>query len=141
MKKIFILLLFTSFVMNAQENKHEKIKALKTAYISEKLELTSAEAEKFWPVYNLYDEKLHLNRKQCKKIYGKLKEETFNMTEAEANALIVAYETQKTEELEIRKEMLESLRNVISPNKILRLFKVEEDFKKELLRRYKQGKD
>ncbi len=139
MKKLFILLLFTGF-MNAQENKHEKIKALKTAYITEKLELTSAEAEKFWPVYNLYDEKLHLNRKQCKKIYGKLKEGTLNLTETEANLLIEEYETQKTEELEIRKQMLESLRNVISPNKILRLFKAEEDFKKELLKRYRQGK-
>lgn len=140
MKKILILLLFTGFVLNAQENKHEKIKALKTAYLTEKLELTSSEAEKFWPVYNLYDEKLHANRKECKKIFGKLNEETLDMTEGDANTLIEKYETQKTVELETRKQMLENLRDVISPNKIIKLLKAEEDFKKELLKRYKDGK-
>lgn len=32
----------------------ERIKALKVAYITKELNLTSAEAEKFWPVYNDY---------------------------------------------------------------------------------------
>lgn len=40
-----------------QERK-DKIKSLKIAFISQKLALTSEEAEKFWPVYNKYDDKI-----------------------------------------------------------------------------------
>ena len=34
------------------------MKALKTAHITDQLDLTSAEAEKFWPIYNEFDAKL-----------------------------------------------------------------------------------
>ncbi len=61
MKK-YLLLIFTlcSFLMvNAQKKggagDDEKIQALKIAFITQKLELTSVEAQKFWPVYNQYD--------------------------------------------------------------------------------------
>ena len=41
------------------ENK-EKLKAHKIAYITERLQLTPAEAEKFWPVYNELEAKCRL---------------------------------------------------------------------------------
>jgi Skp family chaperone for outer membrane proteins len=56
MKKfILFLAVFAgiSYICAAQPPK-ERIKALKTAYITQELNLTSAEAEKFWPVYNEY---------------------------------------------------------------------------------------
>lgn len=57
MKKLILLLaMFVSFsfISVAQPPKGDRIKALKTAYITQELNLTSAEAEKFWPVYNEY---------------------------------------------------------------------------------------
>ena len=62
MKKIFITLLIIMFGLSnlvAQGERREKLKAYKTAFITEKLELTPAEAEKFWPVYNNYENKVH----------------------------------------------------------------------------------
>ena len=49
----FIVVFITSSVFSQKrgENK-EKIKALKIAYLTEKLDLSSNEAEKFWPIYN-----------------------------------------------------------------------------------------
>ena len=51
---ILLLLLVSSFQISlAQQGQHrERIKALKTAHITNELNLTSDEAEKFWPVYN-----------------------------------------------------------------------------------------
>lgn len=64
MKK-YLLLIFTlcSFLMvNAQKRggggDGDKIQALKIAFITQKLDLTTAEAQKFWPVYNLYDDEV-----------------------------------------------------------------------------------
>lgn len=58
MKK-YLLLFFTlcSFLLvNAQKRGGgEKIQALKIAFITQKLTLTTDEAQKFWPIYNQYD--------------------------------------------------------------------------------------
>lgn len=65
MKKfILTLILFTgtfSLVkaqdtrLDTKEGRYEKIQSLKIAFITQKLELTADEAQKFWPVYNLYE--------------------------------------------------------------------------------------
>lgn len=54
---LFILLLTgsTSFAQQPGEGNREKIQALKIAFISQKLDLTVEEAQKFWPVYNTYE--------------------------------------------------------------------------------------
>ena len=61
MKKYLLILIITlgSFsLVKAQEDdpvKSERIQALKTAFITQKLKLTPAEAQKFWPVYGQYE--------------------------------------------------------------------------------------
>lgn len=128
--------------LQAQEGKHEKIKALKTAYITEKLELTSSEAEKFWPIYNAYGEKFHnLRIQEHREVYQKLGENLNKLSDAEANTLIDKNFSIETHKLELRKEMTEVLRKVISPKKIILLKKTETDFKRELLERYKYGRE
>ena len=52
---IFLLVTSLSFSQGFKE-KREKVKALKVAYITEQLELTTDEAQKFWPIYNAFDE-------------------------------------------------------------------------------------
>ena len=64
MKK-YILILFVilgSFsgikAQDVNESKAERIQALKIAFITQKLQLTADEAQKFWPVYNQYDNEI-----------------------------------------------------------------------------------
>lgn len=61
MKKI-ILIIFLSlpFMMHAQTRAgdKEKLETIQIAYLSRELSLTPAEAEKFWPVYNKYQEEM-----------------------------------------------------------------------------------
>jgi len=61
MKKSLIivaLILFAISSVFAQKMNRQKIKLLKTAFISEAIYLKPNEAEKFWPIYNLYMEQL-----------------------------------------------------------------------------------
>lgn len=135
-KLLFILFLLTVGVYG--QGKHERIKALKTTYITEKLSLTSAEAEKFWPVYNNYDEKFYeIRKKERNDIYKKLKNDLVSLSEAEANTLIDQSLSLEKESLELRTEMIAELRKAISPKKIIILKKAEDDFKRELLDRYR----
>ena len=51
---LIITLLLTMNVVAQSPEKRERIKALKVAFITEKLELTESEAQKFWPIYNTF---------------------------------------------------------------------------------------
>ena len=62
MKNLILILILSagSFSMASAQNdnreqKTEKVQALKIAFITQKLELTSEEAQRFWPVYNRYE--------------------------------------------------------------------------------------
>ena len=59
-KLIFIFcLVCVSMTVSAQPQERkemkEKIKTMKIAFITEKLDLSTSEAEKFWPIYNAFD--------------------------------------------------------------------------------------
>ncbi len=141
MKKLIFIFFLATATLFAQDGKHERIKALKTAYITEKLALTSLEAEKFWPIYNRYEDRFHdLHRKEKGEIFKKLNEGLENLNDAQANNLIDRSLSLESEELELRKQMTNELRKIISPKKIIILKKAEYDFKRELLDRYRQSK-
>lgn len=141
-KLLFILVLCISFTGFAQKDRHEKIKALKAAHITEALNLSTVEAEKFWPIYNTYEENMHeLRRKERSEIYNKLKDGGLDtMSDQEANKLIDQALELKQQDVSYRIEMLNGLRKAISPKKVIRLKKAEDDFKKQLLQRYKGRK-
>src|ERR1035441_8570820 len=60
------LMLFCPFAMFAQDktDRKDKIETMHIAYLTQKLDLTPAEAEKFWPVYNQYKADMEQLRKQ-----------------------------------------------------------------------------
>lgn len=75
MKEKFLLisfLLLLNFFCMAQPNRNSsKTEAIRIAYITRQLNLTSPEAQKFWPVYNTYLEEL----RQVKKSHDELDDE------------------------------------------------------------------
>ncbi|WP_214113028.1 sensor of ECF-type sigma factor [Aequorivita echinoideorum] len=140
MKNILLLYLFLSSTFLIAQNKHEKIQAFKAAFITERMGFTPAEAEKFWPIYNVYEEKFHDLRKKNKDILLKLKKGTDALTDAEANDLIDKDLNLNSERATLEMKRVAALRKVLNPKKIIVLKKVEEDFKKELLEHFKRGK-
>lgn len=66
----------------------EKIKALKVAFLTSRLNLSTAEAQVFWPVYNTYqDAKMEVHRAQLK--LAKTLATKFDvLTEAEMNKML-----------------------------------------------------
>lgn len=132
-------MLLISFSFYAQGPKKEKVKALKVAYLTNNLSLTTAEAEKFWPIYNAYDEKqFELRHEKMKMIKEKLDSESVDdLTDKQASAMIIQIEGVEDELYQNRKKFMASLKTVLSPVKILKLKKAEDDFNKTLLRQYK----
>jgi len=132
-------MLLISFSFYAQGPKKEKVKALKVAYLTNNLSLTATEAEKFWPIYNAYDEKqFELRHEKMKMIKDRLDSESVdNLSDKQALAMISQIEDVEDDLYQNRKKFMASLKTVLSPVKILKLKKAEDDFNKTLLRQYK----
>jgi Skp family chaperone for outer membrane proteins len=65
----FLTITFFSIAQPRLKEKKEQIKALKIAYITEELQLTSEEASKFWPLFNAYEDKQEsCVKKNCDRI-------------------------------------------------------------------------
>lgn len=137
----FVLLLGAYTKIEAQAGgggKREKIEALRIAFITQQLDLTTQEAQVFWPVYNEYLDKLETLRKNFKQQYNKTTDFNFK-TDKEAEAYINAEINMKQKEAEYFKEYYEKIKKVLPLKKVAQLRRAEEDFKKELLHQL-QGK-
>ncbi|MBT8263574.1 MAG: hypothetical protein KJO05_12175 [Bacteroidia bacterium] len=139
MKNLIILLLLVSTAVQAQRGNNERIKALRTAHITQALDLSSAEAEKFWPIYNKHTAQMETLRKQERReIMMVVNGDVSSVSDADANELIDKILSFKVSQIEHQKALVEELRGVIPPQKILRLNKAEEDFRKILMEQLKQ---
>jgi hypothetical protein len=115
MKKfLLILLLIVGSLSGVNAQNEEKIQSLKIAFITQKLQLTPDEAQKFWPIYNQYDQEI--------------KELQLN----DKNGPVIENEEKL---LNIRKKYVASFEKVIGPQKVNRLFNAERDFREILIRR------
>ncbi len=136
---VVLFLLFSTTLMYGQRRPDkEKIKSLKVAYITERLNLTSIEAQAFWPIYNAHEEKMESFREQERnQIYSKLRDME-SLSDKESEVLfkdLVALENQKHE---ANQQFLKDIRKVISAKKTFLLLKTENGFKRRLLKQYRQ---
>ena len=146
--KIFpILIAFVSMNVIAQDGpiirkKKEQIKALKVAFITNELALTSEEATKFWPLFNAFEEKQQEIKKQKLKGYLKrVDNDSFdNLSEKDATTMLAQMESTEDELYQLKKKFMASLKGVISDIKILKLKKAEENFNRKLLQQYRDRK-
>lgn len=136
------LLLFVSFAGFTQDepSKKEQIKALKTAFITTELELTSAEAEKFWPIYNAFEEKqFELRHEKIRSYQNRLEKDLSTISEKEAAQMLAKIEATEDELHQLRKKFNSDIKDVLSAKKIIKLRKAEENFHRKLLKQYRGG--
>ena len=137
-----ILLFLVSFSFYAQsdkDEKREKIKAYKVSFLTTELELTSSEAQKFWPIYSAYDDKqFELRHEKMKTYFLRLDDSNVNsMSEKEAATLLSQIESADKELFVLREKFMSNLKKILSAKKILQLKKSEDDFNRKLLKQYR----
>jgi hypothetical protein len=121
MKKYLLILtlLLGSFSRGfAQENqpgddltKQEKIKALYVAYVTQQLQLTPEEAQKFWPVHTQFEADLKAVNKDLPEL------------------------TKEQARLDIKKKYQDNFVKILGANRCERFFKMNDEFKRKLRER------
>jgi hypothetical protein len=80
----FSIVFFVAFHAFADRFDHfdfDKFKAKKIAYITDAINLTPAEAEKFWPVYNEFEQKRFSLMEEHHALENKLREKIDEMSD------------------------------------------------------------
>ncbi len=89
------------------------IKALYVAYVTQQLQLTPEEAQKFWPVHTQFENDLRSVRKE--------------LPELEKQQAV----------LDIKKRYQDNFNRILGPNRCERFFRMDGEFKRKLIDRIK----
>lgn len=146
--KLLFLLVFSliSLGTHSQEKSpnKEKIKELKIAFLTEQLNLTIEEAEKFWPIYNKHDAILRKIRiDENSKIRRKIKDagSLDNISDEDSEKLVKEKLEIDNRLLKENKSFIKELSTFLPFNKILKFHIAERKFGRKLLARYKRGRN
>lgn len=147
--KTTVIFMFLSFAMLLTSNpaaaqnergelspeQRERIEAMRVAFITREIQLTSKQAETFWPVYREMKAELDKVRGDGEPI-GK---DPMEMDDAEAAKYLDQWFERRQQELHVRESYRDKFENVITPKQILALYQAENQFRRQMLRQVRQG--
>jgi hypothetical protein len=115
----------------------DKFMAKKVAFITEKLQLTPAEAQVFWPIYNQSDKENWEAQMKRREIEMKVQMEPGNLSDkAIIDLTKQMVETYKAEALVTEKYNKKFL-EILPPKKVLKLYQAEHQFRMSMLHEYR----
>ena len=140
MNKIIVLLaiVLAGFLQTNAQDGNAKIEQMKIAFITKRLNLSTEEAQKFWPVYNQYEAEKKQIRQSTIGTVKELKEDG-DFTNTEAEQAIAKYIEFKAKDLDLMKKYVIEFRKIIPATKVAKLVTAEEHFKKMLAKQAQQG--
>jgi Spy/CpxP family protein refolding chaperone len=124
--------LFTSYPVFSQEGgaAREKIETAKIGFITNRLNLTSEQAPKFWPVYNEYNAK----KQEIRRALRPFKTASATATDEQLLADMKEMIHLRQKEVDLEKDYMNRFLKVINPRQLAQLYHTEQDFRKELLK-------
>jgi hypothetical protein len=126
-----LICLVIALPLSAQEKsqRSQQIESVKVAFITQKLSLNTTEAEKFWPVYNNYQQELRVVYKQRREARAKQKANPNDKTNNELD-----FESRL---LNIRKKYKDEFSKVLPSEKVLSFFDAEREFREQMIKELK----
>ncbi|MBU2938899.1 sensor of ECF-type sigma factor [Lacinutrix sp. C3R15] len=132
----FFALFLTITTFSQDKLDKDKIKTLKVAYITENLELSTNEAQKFWPIYNTFEEEQDRLRNTAHALRKSPNIEA--LTEAEAKDLLEKMKNNNIKRIQLYNSYLQELQTVLTAKKIIKLKETEDNFRKKMFEEYKK---
>ena len=103
----------------------DAVKADKKAVVTRNMDLTEAEAKKFWPLYDAYQKDLEkVTTRQNKAILDYVNQSS-NMTDANAKRIVKELIDADAEEQKLREKQLKKLYAAVPPRKAIRYLQIE----------------
>ena len=120
----------------------EQIQSAKVAFFTTQLELSTEEAEKFWPVYNKYWEARNKEHKAGKAIFKRIREAASgNMSDVEMKSLLLEWQNHEKRQNDIEALYLDEFYKILPVKKVLKIYVAEEDFRIKMIKMWKKPHD
>ncbi len=123
----------------SHEARWEKMKAEKVAFLTTQLALSPAEAEKFWPIYNEMEKQRWDAQKARRELENKVSEAEESLSENEVIKLTRDFAGSMAKEGALLSGYNEKLLKVLPAKKVLKLYKAENEFRMNMIRKYRDG--
>ncbi|TLX74960.1 hypothetical protein E9993_11245 [Labilibacter sediminis] len=139
-----ILIILSLFCFNLSFGQHynkqqklERIKAQKIAFISSHLSLTPEEAQIFWPVYNEFFSKKEALTQEKRVVTRDLQSNWETLSKEKKTQLVDDMVSFRLKEAELAQEYHNKFKDVLPIEKVIKLYNAENQFKTYLLRQIK----
>ena len=157
MKRIFILLLiFSATVVYSQSTRESgavtnmqqrndralRLQREKVAFFTLEIDLSPREAEIFWPIYNEFWREKETAYQETQQIYRKILdhlEGKRRVSENELKQLLERYIEGSSREYAIQKKYIVQFEAILPINKVVRIYKAEEDFRMKMIEDLRRG--
>lgn len=147
MKRILFILTIFSFLLsqsaawaqddNDNNDRWERYRAEKVAFLTNKLDLTPQEAEKFWPVYNEMEKERGEVQRERRRLEREVQEATENLSDKEIIKLTRDFAGNMEKECHLGTKYNEEFLTILPPQKVLRLYKAENEFRMYMFRKFR----
>jgi len=130
---LLIMLMFPVIRLTAQNPNLERLNAYKIGFFSKRLNLTSQEAEKFWPVYNEYQKQKNLIQQEKFSLIRNFNQNENSLSDnqlTETGDKLIAYIVQESS---LAVTFHKKLKEVLPPAKVIRFYQAENQYKAQLL--------
>ena len=129
---VFALALSSTVMAQANQNRKDRIEkkmeSRKIAYITQGLDLSPAEAQQFWPIYNEYQSKIKESRKN-----NRVKVPEEDLSDDDANEFLDNLLEREQNELNLKRDYFDRMKTVVSAKKVAKLYILEKKFREEVL--------
>ncbi len=123
----------------SREGRWDKLKSMKIAYITQELNLTPAEAEKFWPLYNEFEAKRDEIASNLLQSPQRGPTDFDRFSDEEVSEMISLKFKEERAMVDLREEYNEKYKKVLPIKKIARYYESEKKFRSHLLHQIRDG--
>jgi len=130
---IFVVLMIPVTRSSAQNSNLEKLNDYKIGFFTKRLNLTSAEAEKFWPVYNDYQSQKNAIQLEKLKINRNFNQNVSSLSDTQLEEMGDKFVDYLVQESNLAVSFHKKLKEILPPAKVLRYYQAENQYKVQLL--------
>lgn len=121
-------------LVSAQNPNRERLDAYKIAFFTKRMNLTSQEAEKFWPVYNENQNQRNQLQTEKQTLMRTFNQGESTMSDQQITELGNKYCEILVKESDLAVTFHKKLQDILPPAKIIRLYQAENQYRLQLLK-------
>jgi hypothetical protein len=144
MKKVLYMIIAVTYLplisLKAQNPNFEKFSTYKIGFFTKKMNLTSEEAEKFWPVYNEYQKQKNLIQRDKIMMIRNFNQNESSLSDSQLTEMGDKLVKDLSDESSLAVAFHRKIKEILPPAKVIRYYQAENQYKIQLLKELQENR-